>query len=115
MGADSMTRARMLDFPGSAIRLQRDVEDVAANHWDLAELALKAAFKFSEDLCVPLSIEISTSYWEDEFDLPVDAPARPFEFGMLRRRTLPPEVDARPYWLNEEVFVADDINFPTAS
>lgn len=110
-----MTHSRMLDFPGNTIRLERDVADMAENHAGLAEFALEAAYAFSDNLCIPLSIEMVTSYWEDEFDLPITSPPRPSEVRMLRCEIMPPEVEMRPTWLGEEVRIVDSIDLATAS
>ncbi|MGW7573968.1 hypothetical protein [Streptomyces sp. NPDC054765] len=105
-----MTDARLLDFPGSSIRLVKDVEDSPLDHHHLAREAISAAFGMSHNLCIPLSMEISTAYWENEFDLPVDSPAPPREFGMLRRSPLPAGVSSKPRLQNELVVTTDEIS-----
>ncbi|WP_310724581.1 hypothetical protein [Streptomyces sp. N2A] len=105
-----MTDARMLDFPGSSIRLVKDVENLSVDHAQFARMALTAAFTMSRNLCIPLSMEVSTAYWEAEFDLPVDAPTPPRESGMLRRSALPERVTAEPRLQNEQVIAVDDIS-----
>ncbi|MFK0262599.1 hypothetical protein ACIQU1_14835 [Streptomyces angustmyceticus] len=109
-----MTDARLLDFPGSSIRLVKDVEDLPLEHPRLAREALAAAFDMSNELCIPLSMEISTAYWEDEFDLPVDSPAPSREFGMLRRFPLPDRVSAEPRLQNEQVVTTDEVSMNAA-
>ncbi|MEU9124160.1 hypothetical protein AB0C96_30600 [Streptomyces sp. NPDC048506] len=105
-----MTDARILDFPGSSIRLVKDVEDLSVDHAQFARLALSAAFKMSHDLCIPLSMEVTTAYWETEFDLPVDSPTPPRESGMLRRSPLPERVTAEPRLRNEQVTAIGEIS-----
>jgi hypothetical protein len=109
-----MTDARLLDFPGSSIRLTKDVEDLAVDHAHLARLALAATFRMTRNLCVPLSMEVTTAYWEREFDLPVDSPTPARESGMLRRSPLPERVTAEPRLRNEQVTEAAEVNEVTA-
>ncbi|GAA3174756.1 MULTISPECIES: hypothetical protein [Streptomyces] len=95
-----MEDIRLLDFPGHTIRLERDVEAWSDEHLRLARLALDSVFAFSENLCVPLSMEVHAPYWNDEFDLPLDStggPMRPLDSAMLRQRPLPEGLTANPF------------------
>ncbi|MGW1372885.1 hypothetical protein ACWD6P_01205 [Streptomyces sp. NPDC002446] len=105
-----MTDARLLDFPGASIRLVKDVEDLPLDHAHLARVAISAAFEMSHSLCIPLSMEVATAYWENEFDLPVDTLTPSREFGMLRREPLPERVTAEPRLQNEQVVTTDEIS-----
>ncbi|MFI2258877.1 hypothetical protein [Streptomyces tubercidicus] len=108
-----MTDARLLDFPGSSIRLVKDVDDLPLDHRQLARVAVAGAFEVSRDLFVPLSMELSTAYWESEFDLAADPPAPSREFGMLRRSPLPERVIAEPQMGKDQVTTADTVSEAT--
>lgn len=110
-----MMSATMHDFPGYNVRLRMNVEDDAAeDHTHLARLAIGAVFSFSEGLCIPLAMEFSVAYWDSDFDIPIDSPERSKGNGMLRRRTLPPELDAKPYYLNSQMSLAEEIDSAAA-
>lgn len=85
----------MLDFPRSCVHLIRETDATDVRHLELAEFTLGAMFTLSHGLCVPLSLEIASSYWDDEIDFPLDALSPIPEFAMLRR-PLPDQVDAKP-------------------
>lgn len=104
----------MPDFPGSCVRRIREIDETDVHHLELAEITLGAMFKLSHGLCVPLSLEIASSYWDDEFDFPLDTPSPISEFAMLRRTPLPEQVDAKPRWRGESVTPTKEIDLSTA-
>lgn len=105
----------MHDFPGVTVRLKRDVEEVAEDHIRLAEMAIGALYTFSEGLCLPLSMEITAAYWDDEFDLPLPSPRPRREHGMLRRRRLPERLYANSRYRNELPTLAEEFDAVTAA
>ncbi|MGW1840096.1 hypothetical protein [Streptomyces sp. NPDC002067] len=109
-----MTQARIIDFPGSSIRLECDVEEMSDDHIGVAKLALAGIFQFSQELCVPLAMEVETSYWDNEFDLPLASPSRRQEFGMLRCGDLPERLTVDPVGRNASVTTVQEINGPVA-
>ncbi|MFF9479947.1 hypothetical protein [Streptomyces sp. NPDC014733] len=104
-----MTQARIIDFPGSSIRLEYDIDEVSEDHVGVARLAIASVFQFSQHLCIPLAMEVETSYWDNEFDLPVTSPARPRGFGMLRCSNLPERVVVAPLGRNASVTHVPDL------
>lgn len=104
----------MRDFPGVAVRLRRGVEEVAEDHIRLAEMAIDARYTFCGGLCLPLSMEITAAYWDDEFDLPLPSPRPRREHGMLRRGRLPEGLCANSRYRNELPALAEEFDAVTA-
>ncbi|TSB18070.1 hypothetical protein [Streptomyces benahoarensis] len=105
-----MTQARIIDFPGSSIRLERDVEAMSEDHIGLARLAIASVFQFSQRLCIPLAMEVETSYWDNEFDLPITSPSRLREFGILRCSNLPEGLTVDPRGRNSPVTNVQEVS-----
>ncbi|MEU9114328.1 hypothetical protein AB0D04_21710 [Streptomyces sp. NPDC048483] len=105
--------AAMRDFPGYFISLEREFDEMPSQ-LNLAKIALGSVFDFSAEFCVPLTMELWTTYWMNDFDLAIEKPSRAPKYMMLRQHEIPTEVDFSPCWVDEQVTTTDEINEATS-
>ncbi len=94
------------------LRFSRDTE-IGEGGIELAEDTLDSLYEFMEDFAIPLSIDLSTCYWDDEIDMPKkseEVSDRPEPLGRLLRTRSRYARDLRKLWRGQEVSdVAADV------
>ncbi|MFD8565997.1 hypothetical protein [Streptomyces sp. NPDC059639] len=95
---------RMRDFPGHSIALAYDIDAVAAAQPVSAHVALAALLDLYAAVdALPLTLEVTTSYLNEEFGFPLDDPVRPDSEWALHAERLPPELRIRPRAKNQRM------------
>lgn len=64
-------RAEIFDSPGCSFHLERYVQEFESDV-DFDRSTLQGVFRFMSGFCIPLSVDLSTLYWMNEFDIPID-------------------------------------------
>ncbi|QIS09600.1 hypothetical protein [Nocardia arthritidis] len=112
--ADAAGLPRLLESPGHGIFLRYDTQN-AADDSEVTRIALRAIFDFAELFCRPLLIGLSTAYWEDDFDWPMNKPKPAAPYRVLRSARPPEGLEIRPLWADEQVTVAEELDYDTVS
>ncbi|WP_157554205.1 hypothetical protein [Nocardia crassostreae] len=99
---------------GYVIALEKDVNDVQLDS-ELHSIALSAMFGFLAVFCRPLALDLSLSYWDDEYDMLIRSSRLSPGYKMLRCATLPNGVVIDPWWVGQKIHPVAELNYSTAS
>lgn len=72
----------------------------------LGEIILDSLYEFMGDFCIPLTMDLSTWYWDEELDMPKgsgEVPGRPEPSGRLLRTTSRYARDFKTSWSSQAV------------
>ncbi|MFI9505661.1 hypothetical protein [Nocardia sp. NPDC052566] len=104
----------ILESPGYVLVLRRGIEDVDRES-DVARIALEALHRFSAGFCRPLTIEISSVYWDRENDLPILGVEPRYPKRTLRAAEPGCDMNISPIWIDEKVFISNQMASPDIS